>query len=118
MTRQTEFLTPGPLHPDLFGGDTPIMVPLDEPAAAHSSGDSLYEVEVCWEIDQTVHCVKVRVPAAHEAAAATTGVRQVRAEYHGAGFEAVDVQRSRTQRQALKRRMRRSNPPSRRGGDQ
>ncbi|MEW8701948.1 MAG: hypothetical protein AB2601_21000 [Candidatus Thiodiazotropha sp.] len=56
-------LTPGPLHPDLFGGDTPIMLPSDEQLTEFS-------VEVCWPTGEAIECRRLTIAArTHEEAA-------------------------------------------------
>ena len=49
-------LTPGPLHPDLFGGDTPIMLPSDEQLTEFS-------VEVCWPTGEVIECRRLTIAA-------------------------------------------------------
>jgi hypothetical protein len=77
-------LIPGPLHPDLFGGDTPIMLPSDEQLTEFS-------VEVCWPTDNVIACRKHTVAArSHEEAS-----RQVLSETQKSTSihdEVVDVQ--------------------------
>ncbi|PKM44795.1 MAG: hypothetical protein CVV05_09590 [Gammaproteobacteria bacterium HGW-Gammaproteobacteria-1] len=78
---------PGPLHPDLFGGETPIMIPCDQPPA-------LFRVEVCWPEDGEIMCHKLTVVACDydEAAQIALGA-ETRAKRCNA--EVVDVQRQR-----------------------
>lgn len=53
----------GPLHPDLFGSETPIMLPCDEPLAEFS-------VEVCWPAGEEIECRRLTIAArTHEEAA-------------------------------------------------
>lgn len=77
-------LIPGPLHPDLFGDDTPIMLPRDEQLTEFS-------VEVCWPTNEVIACRKLTVAArTHEEAS-----RQVLSETRRSTSihaEVVDVQ--------------------------
>lgn len=78
---------PGPLHPDLFDGETPIMLPCNLPPA-------LFRVEVCWREGDDIECRKLNVVACtHEEAAQLALELAQRSDQEGA--EVVDVQRGR-----------------------
>lgn len=62
---------PGPLHPDLFDGATPVMVPLDKPLRA-------YEVEVAYAVTER-ESRTVMVAAHNEEEAARSAVERVEA---------------------------------------
>lgn len=78
---------PGPPRPDLFGGETPIMVPCDIPPA-------LFKVEVCWPEDGEIMCRKLTVVArtCDEAAQTALGTKSCTKRREA---EVVDVQRQR-----------------------
>jgi hypothetical protein len=82
---------PGPLHPDLFGDDTPIMLPSDEQLTE-------FNVEVCWPTAEQIECRKFTI-AAHtheEAARHVLSETRMSTSIHA---EVVDVQ---TRLQGLK----------------
>ena len=75
----------GPLHPDLFGGETPILLPVEDPAC-------VYRVEVCWD-DESVQCRALHILADNETEAAGHALRFLRAGGLGPDLEVVDVQK-------------------------
>jgi hypothetical protein len=85
--RDIQFI-PGPLHPDLFGGETPIMLPCDEPLTEFS-------VEVCWPSGEEIACRKITIAARTYEEAAHHALRET---LRGTSLhaEVVDVQCHRT----------------------
>jgi hypothetical protein len=75
---------PGPLHPDLFGGDTPVMLPCDDPL-------NEFSVEVCWPSGEVVECRRLIISACthEEAALHVLGQTRMSTSPHA---EVVDVQ--------------------------
>lgn len=67
-TQTTELYVPGPLHPDLFGGETPLMVPLQEVPR-------VYGVEVGFTVT-TRESVRLDVAATSEEEAARLALEQ------------------------------------------
>ncbi|WP_172600385.1 hypothetical protein [Sulfurivermis fontis] len=90
--QRTDFI-PGPLHPDLFGGETPIMIPCDQPPA-------FFKVEVCWPEDGEIACREFTVIArAYEEAAQIALDAESCTKRRGA--EVVDVRRQRRRPAAI-----------------
>lgn len=83
--RDIEFIS-GPLHPDLFGGETPIMVPCEELPV-------VFGVEVCWPAGEEIECRKLAVLARGHGEAASLALEAARATSPHA--EVVDVRRGR-----------------------
>jgi hypothetical protein len=75
----------GPLHPDLFGGETPILLPIEDP-------NSVYRVEVCWD-EEAVQCHILYVLADNENDAAGLALRFLHAGGLDTDLEVVDVQK-------------------------
>ena len=78
---------PGPLHPDLFGGETPIMVPCEGLPA-------VFGVEVCWPAGAEIECRKLTVLARSHGEAAHLAL-DVSRRTNSVCAEVVDVQRRR-----------------------
>ncbi|MEW8375847.1 MAG: hypothetical protein AB2722_18220 [Candidatus Thiodiazotropha sp.] len=78
-------LTPGPLHPDLFGGDTPIMLPSDEQMTEFS-------VEVCWPTGEVIECRRLTIAARTHEEASRQALNETRRST-SVHAEVVDVQR-------------------------
>lgn len=79
---------PGPLHPDLFDGETPMLLPMPVQPGC-------YEVEVCWTVTR-VECAVYRIHAESETEAAERALRHATAlNDDGEEFEVTNIQESR-----------------------
>jgi hypothetical protein len=72
---------PGPLHPDLFDGETPVMLPVKRPP-------KLYRVEVIYLIPEAETCT---VAAQNEQEAMSHALADVKSDTDGHSYEVVDV---------------------------
>ncbi len=77
-------LTPGPLHPDLFGGNTPIMLPTDNQLTEFS-------VEVCWPNGEVIECRRLTIAARTHEEASSHALSETRRST-SLRAEVVDVQ--------------------------
>lgn len=85
---QIEFIS-GPLHPDLFDGATPIMIPCSLPR----DRPARFIVEVCWPKDGDIECSKLTVVARDQDEAVERALRVARPRHSKA--EVVEVHRGR-----------------------
>ncbi len=96
---QNHVFIPGPLHPDLFGGETPIMMPCELPPA-------LFSVEVCWPADGKIECeMSCVVARTHEEAARSASRRSTRTDAEVVGVERKSRRPSRRELEAWTREM-------------
>lgn len=77
---------PGPMHPDMFDGETPILVPLTKPP-------KVYEVAVSYTVTER-ETRRIRVAANHkrEAMAAAVAEAEDQADDNEDDFEAEHIQ--------------------------